>query len=139
MIATAAGIRHTVFYRLADQLMAGDVLVVNTSATVPGELDGSRNGVAIVVHVANRLPDGTRVVELRTAPNAAAPVLDGRIGERIGLPADAVVELIAPYPELRASEIARRRTEEERAEAFFPLRATTTTADSPRDCASSSN
>jgi hypothetical protein len=27
---------------------------------------------------------------------------------------------------LRASEVARRRTEEERAEAFFPLRATTT-------------
>jgi S-adenosylmethionine:tRNA ribosyltransferase-isomerase len=133
MIATAAGIRHTVFYRLADQLRAGDVLVVNTSATVPGELDGSRNGVAIVVHVANRLPDGTRVVELRTAPNAAAPVLDGRIGERIGLPADAVVELIAPYPELRASEIARRRTEEERAEAFFPRRETTTAVDSERD------
>ena len=35
-------------------------------------------------------------------------------------------------------KIARRRTEEERAEAFFPLRATTTAADSPRDCASSS-
>ena len=34
---------------------------------------------------------------------------------------------------LRASEIARRRTEEERAEAFFPLRATTTAADSKRD------
>jgi hypothetical protein len=31
---------------------------------------------------------------------------------------------------LRASEIARRRTEEERAEAFFPLRARTTAADS---------
>ena len=30
---------------------------------------------------------------------------------------------------LRASEIARRRTEKERAEAFFPLRATTTAAD----------
>jgi isopentenyldiphosphate isomerase len=33
-------------------------------------------------------------------------------------------------------EIARRRTEEERAEAIFPLRVTTTAADSPRDCAS---
>jgi hypothetical protein len=30
---------------------------------------------------------------------------------------------------LRASEIACRRTEEERAEAFFSLRATTTAAD----------
>jgi hypothetical protein len=34
-------------------------------------------------------------------------------------------------------KIARRRTEEERAEAFFPLRATTTPADIQRDCASS--
>jgi hypothetical protein len=34
---------------------------------------------------------------------------------------------------LGASEIARRRTEEERAEAFFPLRATTTAADPKRD------
>jgi hypothetical protein len=34
--------------------------------------------------------------------------------------------------ELRASEIARRRTEE-RAETFFPLQATTTAADSKRD------
>jgi hypothetical protein len=34
---------------------------------------------------------------------------------------------------LRASGIARRRTEEKRAEALFPLRATTTAADSTRD------
>ena len=35
--------------------------------------------------------------------------------------------------QLRASGIAHRRTEEERAEAFFPLRATTTAADRKRD------
>jgi hypothetical protein len=35
--------------------------------------------------------------------------------------------------QLRASGIARRRTEEERTEAFFPLRATTTAAGSSRD------
>jgi hypothetical protein len=34
---------------------------------------------------------------------------------------------------LRASAIARRRTEDERAEAFFPLRARTTATDSQRD------
>jgi len=79
MVATPAGIRHTVFYRLGDQLSAGDVLVVNTSATVPGQLDGNRDGSAVVVHIANRLGDGTRVVELRTAPDASAPVLDGRV------------------------------------------------------------
>ena len=84
------------------------MLVVNTSATVPGQLDGTRSGSAVVVHIANRLGDGTRVVELRTAPDASAPVLDGEVGERISLPAGGVVELIAAYPELRASGIARR-------------------------------
>ena len=99
LVATPAGIRHTVFCRLGDQLRAGDVLLVNTSATLPGQLDGTRDGSTVVVHVANRLSDGTRVVELRTAPDASAPVLDGRVGERIGLPLGGVVRLLAPYPE----------------------------------------
>ncbi len=103
MVATPAGIGHTIFSRLADHLRPGDVLIVNTSATMPGQLDGIRDGSAVVVHIANRLPDGTRVLELRSAPNAAAPVLDGRVGERIGLAAGATVELIAPYPESGSS------------------------------------
>ncbi len=103
MVATPAGIRHTFFYRLGDQLSAGDVLVVNTSATVPGQLDGSREGSPVVVHVANRLGDGTRVVELRTAPDASAPVLDGQAGEHIVLPAGGLLELIAPYPQPNSS------------------------------------
>jgi len=103
MVATPAGIRHTVFYRLGDQLSAGDVLVVNTSATLPGQLDGSRDGSAVVVHVANRLGDGTRVVELRTAPDASAPLLDGRVGEHIALPAGGELELIAGYPQSGSS------------------------------------
>jgi S-adenosylmethionine:tRNA ribosyltransferase-isomerase len=98
MVAAPAGIRHTFFHHLSDQLSAGDVLVVNTSATVPGQLDGMRNGSAVVVHVANRISDGTRVIELRTAPDASAPVLDGSVAERISIPAGGVVELIAPYP-----------------------------------------
>jgi len=103
LVATPAGTRHTVFCCLGDQLRAGDVLLVNTSATVPGQLDGTRDGSAVVVHVANRLSDGARVVELRTALDASAPVLDGRVGERIGLPAGGVVELLAPYPQSGSS------------------------------------
>lgn len=103
MIATAAGIQHTVFRSLADHLRAGDVLVVNTSATVPGQLDGDRNGSPVIVHVGNRLPDCSRVVELRSAPDASAPILDGRVGERIGLPAGCLLELIAAYPESGSS------------------------------------
>jgi S-adenosylmethionine:tRNA ribosyltransferase-isomerase len=103
MIATPAGIQHSVFHGLADHLRAGDVLVINTSATVPGQLDGDRNGSPVIVHVANRLPDGSRVLELRSAPNASAPILDGRVGERIGLPAGGLIELIAAYPESGSS------------------------------------
>ena len=66
-----------------DHLQPGDVLVVNTSATVPGQLDAVATTAAVVVHVANRLPDGHRVVEIRTAPDAATPVLDARVGERL--------------------------------------------------------
>jgi S-adenosylmethionine:tRNA ribosyltransferase-isomerase len=103
MVVTPDAIRHTFFYRLGDQLSAGDVLVVNTSATIPGQLDGSRNGTAVVVHVANRLGDCTRVVELRTAPDASAPVLDGSVGEHIALPAGGELELIASYPQSGSS------------------------------------
>ena len=99
LVAADSGIVHTRFAQIGDHLRPGDVLVVNTSATVPGQLDGRRAGEPVVVHVANRLADGTRVVELRTPPDAAAPVLDGRAGERITLPAGASVELIAAYPE----------------------------------------
>lgn len=103
MIATPAGIQHTIFFCLAEHLRAGDVLVVNTSATMPGQLDGSRNGVPVIVHIANRLPDGTRVVELRSAPDAATPILDGRVREQIDLPGDGLIELIAPYPKSGSS------------------------------------
>ena len=99
LVADGAGIVHTRFTRIGDHLRPGDVLLVNTSATVPGQLDGRRAGGPVVVHLANRLADGTRVVELRTPPYAAVPVLDGRAGERIALPAGASVELIVPYPE----------------------------------------
>jgi len=103
MIATPAGIGHTIFSRLAEHVRAGDVLLVNTSATVPGQLDGDRNGTPVIVHIANRLPDGTRVVELRSAPDAVATILDGRVGEQISLPGDGRVELIAPYPKFGSS------------------------------------
>jgi S-adenosylmethionine:tRNA ribosyltransferase-isomerase len=103
LVAEGETIRHTRFARIGAHLRAGDVLVVNTSATVPGQLDGRRAGSAIVVHVANRLADGTRVVELRTAPDAAHPIIDGVAGERISLPDEAELELLAPYPHPESS------------------------------------
>ena len=50
----------------------GDLVVVNNSATIAGELDATGDGRGpVVLHVATPLDDGTWVVELRTAPDAA--------------------------------------------------------------------
>jgi S-adenosylmethionine:tRNA ribosyltransferase-isomerase len=99
LVASPAGITHSTFRELPDQLTRGDLLVVNTSGTLPAELDGSwRDGQPVVVHLATDLRDGSWVAELRTAPDAAAPVLDAAQGERVRLPGRARMRLIAPYP-----------------------------------------
>ena len=79
MVAAPEGIDHLQFHQIGDRLNAGDVLVINTSGTLPGQLDGesSIHG-QVVVHIANRLNDGTRVVELRSAPSAGTPIRSGR-------------------------------------------------------------
>ncbi|MGL5849425.1 MAG: S-adenosylmethionine:tRNA ribosyltransferase-isomerase [Phycicoccus sp.] len=102
LVARPSGIRHVRFRDLADQLDPGDLVVVNTSATVPAELDGELGGTgAVVIHVASRLSDGSRVVELRTAPHAERAVLDAEADDLVTAGA-AVVRLVEPYP-FRAS------------------------------------
>lgn len=103
LVASGTSVGHTTFARLDEQLRAGDVLVVNTSATVPGQLDGRRGDRPVVVHLANRLGSGQVVVELRTAPVASTPVLDGQVGEQVSLPAGGTVRLDAPYPTQHSS------------------------------------
>lgn len=97
LVATPDGISHGRFRDLPDHLRAGDVLVVNTSATVAAEVDADLAGRPVVLHVAHRLDDGDSVVELRTAPDAARAVLDASAGEvvRVG---DVRLTLRAPWP-----------------------------------------
>ena len=84
LVATPQGVAHAHFRDLPAYLSPGDLLVVNTSATLAAEFDGARAGLGpVVVHAAARLDDATWVVELRTAPDAARPVLDAAAGERI--------------------------------------------------------
>jgi S-adenosylmethionine:tRNA ribosyltransferase-isomerase len=103
LVGTPDGITDTTFAQIGRHLHRGDVLVVNTSATVPGQLDATRDGIPIVVHVANRLAEGSRIVELRTAPDAAEPILDARAGEVIELTSGGQVELLEPYPHTGSS------------------------------------
>ncbi len=103
LVARPDGVRHRRFADLTDELEAGDLVVVNNSATVAGQVDVvDSGGRARVLHLATPLDDGSWVVELRTAPDAALAVLDAREGEPLtavpGTSERVTVELVAPYP-----------------------------------------
>jgi S-adenosylmethionine:tRNA ribosyltransferase-isomerase len=101
-VASSAGLRHARFLDLPDLLEPGDLLVVNTSATLPAAL-ALRDGLR--VHLSTPLPapphrpwpdDGHErwVVELRRDDE---PYRDGRAGDRLDLPGGGRAELLAPY------------------------------------------
>ncbi|MEJ7796385.1 MAG: S-adenosylmethionine:tRNA ribosyltransferase-isomerase [Nocardioides sp.] len=106
LVGDPHGIRHTRFTDLPDHLRPGDLVVVNNSATVAGQLDATlargRTTLPVVVHVGSRLEDGSRVVELRTAPHADRSVLDSEPGDRLRV-AGAELTLRAPYPHAGSS------------------------------------
>jgi S-adenosylmethionine:tRNA ribosyltransferase-isomerase len=98
LAASPAGLSHHDFTDLPDLLQPGDLLVVNTSATLPAALGA---GGTLRVHLSTPLsgafPDDGHerwVVELR---DGAAPYRRGRAGERLPLPGGGVAELLAPY------------------------------------------
>ena len=97
MVADRTGgrIEHAQFRDLPRFLAAGDLLVVNTSATLPAALPAAReDGTEPMLHVATQAPhmpgDRWWVVELRDAQHL-------RPGERVAVGAGASFELAAPY------------------------------------------
>ena len=101
-------VEHATFRALGRHLGPGDVLVVNNSATLPSEIDGrlAARG-AVVIHVGADLDDCSWVVELRTPPDAARPILDAAVGDEVVLAgrhrratrSSPSLRLVAPYPE----------------------------------------
>jgi S-adenosylmethionine:tRNA ribosyltransferase-isomerase len=104
LVARPDGIQHSTFTDLDQHLDPQDLLVVNTSATLAAEIDGTRLGNwPTVLHVASELDDGSWVVELRSAPDGANPILTAQQGEVIRLPHAVRVRLLEPYPLVNAS------------------------------------
>ncbi len=97
LVATPDGLSHERFRDLPDHLRAGDVLVVNTSATIAAEVDAELAGGPVVLHVAHHLDDGDRVVEVRTAPDAARAMLEASTGDEVRV-GDVTLVLREPWP-----------------------------------------
>jgi S-adenosylmethionine:tRNA ribosyltransferase-isomerase len=102
-------VAHKLFCELPEVLDAGDLLVLNVSATLPAALPATRpDGTAVRVHVATRVPgleDCWRVVEVRSA-DGSRPTR-GRGGERLSLPCGVTLELVAPYARSARLVVAR--------------------------------
>jgi S-adenosylmethionine:tRNA ribosyltransferase-isomerase len=88
---------HSRFGDLPEFLRAGDTLVINTSGTMNAALPAERSdGTHLTVHLSTHLPADLWVVELRSS-SGDEPMLDGKAGEVLSLPAGASMVLHTPY------------------------------------------
>jgi S-adenosylmethionine:tRNA ribosyltransferase-isomerase len=85
-------VRHHRFAELPDLLRAGDVLIVNTSATVPAAVPVL--GQALAVHFSTELDGGDWLVELRRDDG---PFPGGETGETYRLVGGAYLTLRQPF------------------------------------------
>jgi len=101
--------QHTTFSTLPQHLERGDLVVVNNSATLAAEVDATlAGGWPAVLHFATPLDDGHWVVELRTAPDGARPVLSAHTGDVLALAHHGGrIRLLEPYPRPNASPTGR--------------------------------
>lgn len=92
-------VHHQLVADLPDLLDPGDLLVVNTSATLPAALPATVAGTGpAALHVSGRLPAGLHLVELRHVDSdqpTNRPWLDATAGTRVTLPGAAHAELLA--------------------------------------------
>jgi S-adenosylmethionine:tRNA ribosyltransferase-isomerase len=87
-VVTPSSTSHVVARALPSYLSPGDLLVINTSATLASALPG--------MHVSTSLDDGAWVVELRQPDNSGPSVPVP--GEVLPLPGGVSLRIVAPHP-----------------------------------------
>jgi S-adenosylmethionine:tRNA ribosyltransferase-isomerase len=88
-------ISHHGFADLPGLLLPGDLILVNTSGTLPAAVP---LGDGLTVHFSSAMPDGEWLVELRQASGGTtAPYGGGRPGAELDLPGDARLALTSRF------------------------------------------
>jgi S-adenosylmethionine:tRNA ribosyltransferase-isomerase len=106
LVVTPDGLAHARFSDLPRFLAAGDLLIVNTSATVAAALEAVRpDGRPVVVHLSTTLDDGTWLIELREHSARAGRVTDAVPGDTLALPGGASLTLLRQYPDEAATRM----------------------------------
>lgn len=89
VVASRGSVVHTQFDRLADHLVSGDLLVVNTSPTMPAAVDGMVRGRTVTVHFSLRTSRWNWTIEVRH-PDNSGPVLDLHPGNVVEVECGAI-------------------------------------------------
>lgn len=90
---------HAQFRDLADFLVPGDLLVINTSGTLNAALNVTReDGTPLELHLSTHLPADLWIVELRQPTvTGTRPFCESKAGETLHLPGGALITLLNPY------------------------------------------
>ena len=106
LVATPDGLAHARFADLPRFLAPGDLLVVNTSATVAAALTGQcGDGQPVTVHLSSQLEDGSWLVELREPDATLGRVTDAVPGQTVRLPGGTSLTLLHPFPDPAATRM----------------------------------
>lgn len=107
LVGRAGGVEHAIFHDLPKLLDPGDLLVVNTSATLAAALEAvAPGGRPLRVHLSTPVPgsdpdEGLWMVELRVpAGPGSLPFTAGRAGWRLALPGGGHARLLRGGPRL---------------------------------------
>lgn len=106
----SGGTTDDIFARIDRHLRPGDVLVVNTSATVPAAIDAvTASGTRVKLHLASPLPGGLWAVEVRHIVDGGGTRPGPELRpQELALPGGAVAHLLAPAadtPRLWVAEV----------------------------------
>jgi S-adenosylmethionine:tRNA ribosyltransferase-isomerase len=96
-----SSITHSTFALLPSFLDPGDLVVINTSGTIPAAVDATAlDGEQLVLHLSTALDDGRWIVEPRRIVDTGRKTTErwnGAVPRRLMLPSDGRATLVEPF------------------------------------------